>query len=150
MAEKVIFFGCSMRGGYGVVSREDLAKLPAVIEELGYELASKHQVREGVLEEESVLSPADIHDRDYRWLQESAAGIFEISNPSLGTGGEISDMTHLGKPVLCLFKGDGVAVSAYTRGKQGSAFISTPFECHSYDTIEDAKRIIAAFLKANA
>ncbi len=149
MANKKVFFGCSMRGGHGVVSREDLAQLPAIIEELGYELASKHQVRKGVLEEENALSPADIHDRDYRWLQASAAGVFEISNPSLGTGGEIADMAHLGKPILCLFKGDKVAVSAYTRGKQGSAFISTPFECHSYETPEEAKNIIAAFLKAN-
>lgn len=81
-----IFFGCSMRGGYANASREELVKLRNSIEELGLELVSRHQLKEGIFEEENKLASEEIHDRDYNWLREADAGIFEISNPSLGTG----------------------------------------------------------------
>lgn len=99
-----VFFGCSMRGGHDAVSKEELAKFPSIIEELGYDLASKHQTQEGIIQRENEQTKTYIHDRDYKWEIESDIGIFEISNASLGVGGEISDMTYLGKPVLCLFK----------------------------------------------
>lgn len=149
MTKKVVFFGCSMRGGHEVVSRGELAKLPDVIEELGYELASRHQTQKGIIAKEDEQTPPYIHDRDYRWLKRAHAGVFEISNPSLGAGAEIADMIHEGKPVLCLFTGDNNVVSAYIRGKQGSEFVETPFECHIYTTLDDAKTIIARFMTAN-
>jgi len=146
-----IFFGCSMRGGQGNVSREDLAKFPDIIEELGYELASKHQTQEGVIGEENELTKTYIHDRDYDWEKESDIGIFEISNASLGVGGEISDMIHLGKPILCLFK-DGLkdSVSAYIQGKMGSKYVSSPFENHPYSTLREAQDKIRQFVEANS
>ena len=98
-----VFFGCSMRGGYGSVSKSDLAKIPDIIEGLGYELASRHQTGEWKQSEAS-QTKTGIHDRDYTWEIESDCGVFEISNPSLGVGGEISDMIGLKKPVLCLFR----------------------------------------------
>ena len=76
-------------------------------------------------------------------------GIFEISNPSLGVGGEISDMIHLGRPVLRLLrKGLEKSVSAYTQGKQGSNYVTTPFECYAYKSAEDAKEKIKSFISA--
>ena len=144
-----IFFGCSMRGGHSAVSREDLEMIPLFIEELGHELASKHQTEKGILQKENLLTKPEIHDRDYRWILDSAYGIFEISNPSLGVGSEISDMLHEGKPVLCLYKKELIAtVSAYILGKDGS---SIPFkarcECRAYESLDDLKRIICSFLK---
>ena len=146
-----IFFGCSMRGGYDLVSREELAKFPDMIEELGHELPSRHQTESGVIHEENKLTKTEIHDRDYKWEIESDIGVFEISNPSLGVGGEISDMIHLGKPVLCLFKkGLGDQVSAYTQGKQGSCYVKGVFECYSYETLDEAKEIIKKFVDAHS
>jgi len=137
-----------MRGGRDNVSREELDKIPDVIEGLGYELASRHQSADGVAEREVKMKPKEIHDRDYAWLLSSNIGIFEISNPSLGVGGEISDCVHLKKPVLCLMKrGLENKVSAYTRGRQGSEYFDTPFECHSYNTKEDLGNIIEAFVE---
>lgn len=135
-----------MRGGHSVVSREMLAHFPEIIEELGYRLASKHQTQSDIIAKENKLDPPQIHDRDYRWEIASGAGVFEISNPSLGAGSEISDMLHMGKPVLCLFTGKRSAVSAYIRGKQGSIFTDTPYQCSSYTTRHGAKRVIKKFL----
>lgn len=146
-----VFFGCSMRGGYDAVSREELARFPKIIEELGYELPSKHQTKEGIIQEENRLTTTNIHDRDYDWLMESDIGVFEITNGSIGTGEEISDMISLGKPVLCLYKKALVdKVSAYGRGKQGSKYVKTPFECYAYETLGEAKDKIKAFMKENS
>lgn len=142
-----IFFGCSMLGGYDRVSRDELAKIPDIIEELGHELASRHQTQPGITEEENKRGKPEIHDRDYTWEMESDMGLFEISNPSLGAGGEISDMVHMGKPVLCLFKrGLEKMVSNYIQGKQGSRYIETPFECYAYEGLGDIKERIKEFI----
>lgn len=146
-----IFFGCSIRGGTTVVSREELARLPDIIEELGYTLASRHQTQAGIIERENEHTKTAIHDRDYKWETESDVGVFEISNPSLGVGGEISDMVNMGKPVLCLFRaGLENAVSAYVLGKMGSQYVRTTFECYAYQTLADARDKIKQFVEANS
>jgi len=145
-----IYFGCSMLGGYGFVKRKELAAFPGMIRELGYGVASDHQTRPGVIEREAKMAHSFIHDRDYRWLLESHLGIFEISNPSLGVGGEISDMVHLGKPVLLLFRHDlDVKVSAYIRGKSGSRYVASPVACQAYENLEDARTKIRDFIAAH-
>jgi len=142
-----VYFGCAMRGGRPNAGREELAALVKTIEGLGHEIASKHMVQEGIAEEEIKRSNTEIHDRDYDWLKDSDVGIFEISNASLGVGSEISDMLHLEKPVLCLFKkGLENSVSAYVRGKQGSKFVKGQIECRSYKSLDEAKAIIERFL----
>lgn len=146
----VVYFGCSMAGGYGAVSREDIARLHHRISELGYRLASDHQTQPGIMEREAKLGPLFIHDRDYQWLLDSDVGVFEISNPSLGVGSEISDMIHARKPVLMLFKqGLENKVSAYLRGKVGSRYVSCPIECHGYRDLNDAGDRIRAFIDAH-
>jgi 2'-deoxynucleoside 5'-phosphate N-hydrolase len=144
-----IFFGCSMRGGYVAVRIQELESFPKIIEELGYELASRHQTQRGIIEEENKLVKTSIHDRDYEWLTGSDVGVFEISNPSLGVGGEISDMVHLHKPVLCLFKkGLENKVSAYIQGKMGSKYVKTIFEIYTYSDLSDVKGKIRQFVEA--
>jgi hypothetical protein len=146
-----IFFGCSMLGGHDRVSRNELARIPDIIEGLGHELASRHQTQPGITKEEDKRGKTEIHDRDYAWEKESDMGIFEISNPSLGVGGEISDMVHMGKPVLCIFKrGLEKTVSNYIQGKQGSRFVKTPFEFHAYETLEGLKEKIREFVVAHS
>ena len=148
MNQKVtVYFGCSMLGGYANVRREDLAEFPKVILELGHRLATDHQTQPGIIEKEALLEQAYIHDRDYRWMMESDLGVFEISNPSLGVGGEISDMIHMGKPVLLLFKkGLEKKVSAYTLGKNGSRFVTSPVECAAYGDMNEAREQIRRFV----
>ena len=143
----VVYFGCSMLGGYAAVSREEVARLQQRIAELGYRLASHHQTQPGVLEREAKLEPSLIHDRDYRWLLDSDVGVFEISNPSLGVGSEISDMIFARKPVLMLFKhGLEDKISSYIRGKVGSQYVSCPIECHAYSDVNDAGNRIRTFI----
>jgi nucleoside 2-deoxyribosyltransferase len=145
-----VFFGCSMRGGYGLLSRQELAMIPQIIEELGHEVTSRHQTKQGIIAEEDRLNPTDIHDRDFQWLKDSDAGIFEITNSSIGTGEEISDLVGLGKPVLCLYKKElENKISAYGRGKKGSRFVHTVFDCFGYESLDDAKNRIREFLKEN-
>ena len=38
-----VYFGCSMRGGFGTVSQDDLRKLQGSVKELGHELVTEHQ-----------------------------------------------------------------------------------------------------------
>jgi hypothetical protein len=148
--EIIVYFGCSMLGGYAAVPREEIARLHKRIPELGYRLASDHQTQPGVLEVEAKLEPRSIHDRDYRWLLDSDVGVFEISNPSLGVGSEISDMIYTGKPVLMLYKhGLEDKVSSYIRGKVGSRYVSCPVECHAYRDLNDAGNRIRAFIDAH-
>jgi hypothetical protein len=145
--EIIVYFGCSMLGGYALVSREDITGFPKLIQELGYRLASEHQLQPGVLEREATLEPASIHDRDYQWLLDSDVGVFEISNPSLGVGSEVSDMIYARKPVLLLFKqGLEERISSYLRGKAGSKYVSCPIECHAYRDLDAAGDRIRAFI----
>jgi hypothetical protein len=146
--EVVVYFGCSMLGGYSLVPKEDIARFPKMIRTLGYRLASDHQAQPGVLEQEAKLEPAFIHDRDYRWLLDSDVGVFEISNPSLGVGSEVSDMIYARKPVLLLFKqGLEERISSYLRGKAGSKYVSCPIECHAYTDLDAAGDRIRAFIE---
>ena len=148
--EIVVYFGCSMLGGYAAVCREEIARLHKRISELGYRLASDHQTQPDILEREAKLEPSFIHDRDCQWLLDSDVGVFEISNPSLGVGSEISDMISAGKPVLMLFK-EGLEdnVSSYLRGKAGSRYVSCPVECHAYSDLDAASDRIRAFMDAH-
>lgn len=134
-----VFFSCSMRGGYGRVPQQELRKIPDIIEELGMEVISRHQTSENFAELESQLTDQQIHDRDYRWLQEADLVIAEITNPSLGVGAEIADAVHLGIPVLCVYKREYEAViSAYIRGKTGVV-------CRPYTDHDELREIIQAF-----
>ena len=146
-----VFFGCSMRGGYPNASREELQEIVDLIEGLGHAIVSRHQTEGDWSIKEARLSDTEIHDRDYEWLVKCEAGVFEISNPSLGVGAEISDLLRLGKPVLCLYKQvlEG-SVSAYVRGKMGSRHVKTPFECRSYGSMAQAAEIIQDFLERHS
>jgi len=137
-----------MRSGFGSVSQEDLRRIQMSVKDLGHQLVTEHQTSATFEEDEAPNTNIQIHDRDYGFLVRAEIGIFEISNPSLGVGGEISDMVHLGRPVLCLLKrGLEKSVSAYTQGKQGSRYVTTPFECYAYESVEDARNKMGQFIE---
>ena len=146
-----IYFGCSMRGGFNSVPQDKLRELQSSVKELGHQLVTEHQTSPTFEQDEIPNTETQIHDRDYGYLLNAKIGIFEISNPSLGVGGEISDMLHLGKPVLCLLqRGLEKSVSAYTQGKQGSKYVTTPFECYAYHSVGDAKEKMEKFIELNS
>lgn len=133
---KKVFFSCSMRGGFGRVSQEELRKIPDIIEELGLVVISRHQTSERFMERESQLTDKAIHDRDYGWLNDADMVIAEITNPSLGVGAEIADAVNLGIPVLCVYRTEYERqISAYIRGKPGVV-------CMAYSTDEELKEVI--------
>src|SRR3989338_8730502 len=138
----VIFFGCSMRGGYHHVSKEHLLHIPSIIRSLGHSLSIDHQLKDGIIELENKLPTSSIHDRDYEAIRAADLGIFEISNASSGVGSEIADMLHLGKPVLCLYRADlELQVSRYVLGKQGSAYVTSVFQASPYTSLDDIQTI---------
>jgi len=129
-----------MRGGYGRVAQEELRKIPDIIEALGMEVISRHQTSENFIKIESQLTDKEIHDRDYRWLNEADLVIAEITNPSLGVGAEIADAVNLSIPVLCVYKRRYEdVISAYIRGKTGVV-------CRAYNDHEELNAIIREFV----
>ena len=115
----------------------------------GRSLMSKHQTSSEFKKEENAHTDLQIHDRDYEWLMDCDLVIAEISNPSLGVGGEISDAINFKKPVLMIFQEeiDKEFISAYSRGKVGSRFVNCVTECKGYKNMEDLKEVIIDFLK---
>jgi len=143
-----IFFGCSMRGGRPFVSRNELADIANAIEALGHSLATQHQTKPGIIAEEDRHTKVFIHDREYGRMKTADCGIFEVSNPSLGVGSEISDMIAMKKPVLCLYRYDLYdVVSAYILGKAESNYIKTPYECYGYESLEGIRQKVEDFVQ---
>ncbi|NUM34291.1 MAG: hypothetical protein HUU50_07095 [Candidatus Brocadiae bacterium] len=144
-----VFFGCSMMGGFPNVNQNSLRKVMDSVEELGYSLVSRHQTNPFFQKDEVGMTFQQIHDRDYEWLLEGEICIFEISNPSLGVGAELSTAISLGKPVLCLFQRQvSTSVSAFILGKEGSKYVPGIFQCKTYASIEEAKEIIKNFVES--
>ena len=143
-----VFFGYSMRGGYQILNKEKLRVLFNHIQDMGFEIVTKKFFDlEG---DKSNLSDQDIFESDFKGMQEADVGIFEISNPSLGVGSEITDMIHMKKPVLCLYREDLYnIVSANILGKESSDYIQSPFKALAYDSEEDIEKKIKEFVETH-
>lgn len=150
MKKTIVFFGCSMRGGHKVISEDELRQIQEGIEDrLEHTLASRHQTAKNILDSENTKSPSEIFHRDFGYLGTSNVAVFEISNPSLGVGGEIADARHLGIPVLCLWSAslEEDSISAYIRGMEEAS--ATPFQCRPYENVDHALTLIDQFVKGN-
>lgn len=143
MPKKKVFFACSMRGGQNVVSQDFLRQIPEALEGLDIELMSKHQTQAGIIGKEDELTPSQIYTRDFEWLFGADAVIAEISNPSLGVGGEISDAASFGKPILALYHMPEKQVSAYIRGKLD---VYPKGRRAQYEGLEDLKETVREFM----
>jgi len=89
--------------------RENLPVFGHIVEFLksfGHDVPSEHVAHPRVLNEESILTPQQVYERDVAWIRISGAMIAEVSTPSLGVGYEIATALHLGLPVLCLHRAD--------------------------------------------
>jgi 2'-deoxynucleoside 5'-phosphate N-hydrolase len=110
-----IYFAGAILGG-----RENLPvyrHIVGFLKDRGHDVLTEHVARQRVLEEESLLTPQQVYERDMEWLRDSVATIAEVSTPSLGVGYEIATTLHLKKPVLCLYQSDRT-ISKMVTGNQ--------------------------------
>ncbi len=133
-----IYFSCSITGG-----RQDEHMYKVIVE---YLQAQRHEVPTAILaspkvmEEEVVIPPMDVYQRDVAWVQGCQLLIAEISTPSHGVGYEIALALSLQKPVLCLYQ-DGRKVSKMLSGNNHPLF-----SIHAYQTPEQAINCIDSFI----
>jgi 2'-deoxynucleoside 5'-phosphate N-hydrolase len=108
-----IYFSCSITGG-----RRDQAVYKRIVDHLttnGHDVPTAHLSREDVLDEEKVIDPLTVYNRDVKWVEDCGALIAEVSTPSHGVGYEIALALFLAKPVFCCYR-EGVKVSKMLTG----------------------------------
>ena len=103
-----IYFACSITGG-----RQDEAAYAALVTALledGHQVPTARLARPEVIQDEGIISPEDVYQRDTRWIEACDALVAEVSTPSHGVGYEIGYALSKGKPVLCCYRlGRGVS-----------------------------------------
>jgi nucleoside 2-deoxyribosyltransferase len=108
-----IYFSCSITGG-----RNDQMIYKKIVDYLlagGHEVPTAHLSRADVMEDERVICPEDVYERDVRWVDGCDLLIAEVSTPSHGVGYEIALALLENKPVLCCYR-QGRSVSKMIRG----------------------------------
>lgn len=108
-----IYFACSITGGraYEAVYQS----ITRALLEDGIEVPTAHLAETSVVDEEKIIEPSAVYERDAAWMRSADALIAEVSVPSHGVGYEIGYALNLGKPVLCLHE-QGRAVSKMITG----------------------------------
>ncbi len=133
-----IYFSCSITGG-----RDDQPAYAALVDHLlenGHEVPTAILARPEVMDDEVIIEPAAVYERDVRWVTGCDALIAEVSTPSHGVGYEIALALSLGKPVLCLHQG-GRKVSKMLTGN------SHPNFCLGmYHTSDEMLSLVDAFI----
>lgn len=99
-----IYFACSITGGREFESTYQ--RIVAALLADGHEIPTSHLAQSDVMENERVLAPRDVYERDVSWIKNCDALIAEVSVPSHGVGYEIGFALNIGKPVLCLYRKD--------------------------------------------
>lgn len=134
-----IYFSCSITGG-----RSDQAVYQKIVEFLvdhGHEVPTAHLSREDVLEDERMVLPVDVYERDVRWVNECDALIAEVSTPSHGVGYEIALALLQGKPVLCCYR-QGKTVSKMILGNSQPGL-----SLYAYESASDMLDAVERFLE---
>ena len=137
---KKIYFAGSIRGGRDFVETyyEIIEYLKSDFIVLTEHLGDKSLNSSGEMKNKDEY----IFRRDCNWICEANFVIAEVSNPSLRVGYEIGYAEKLDKPILCLYKNRDKKISAMINGNKY-------LNVSSYETIEDAKKIINKFIKDN-
>jgi len=125
-----IYFACSITGGreFELVYQ----KIVAALIKDGHEIPTSHLVQSDVSENEGVISPKQVYERDVNWIKNCDVLIAEVSVPSHGVGYEIGFALNTGKPVLCLYQKDK-KVSKMISGNSDPALM-----VNGYSDIEEA------------
>ena len=111
-----IYFACSITGGREFESVYQ--QIVAALAEDKHEIPTSHLAKSEVMENERMLAPRDVYERDVNWIKNCDVLIAEVSVPSHGVGYEIGFALNLGKPVLCLHQ-KGRKVSKMITGNPG-------------------------------
>jgi len=108
-----IYFACSITGGraYEAVYQS----ITRALLEDGIEVPTAHLAETSVVDEEKIIKPRTVYERDVTWIRSADALVAEVSAPSHGVGYEIGYALNLGKPVLCLYE-QGRTVSKMITG----------------------------------
>lgn len=134
-----IYFASSIRGSHSPESSDVNKKIIEHLRKYGTVLTEHigNDDIENIGEEE--LTDREIHDRDWKWLEEADLMIAEVSDPSLGVGYEIGRASEHGKKILCLFKSGEKRLSAMIRGCENVL-------TEDYSDIEEALKKIDDFI----
>ena len=125
-----LYFACSITGGreFEPVYQEIVAALMAD----GHEIPTSHLVQSEVMEQERILVPQDVYERDVNWIKNCDVLIAEVSVPSHGVGYEIGYALAIQKPVLCIHKKER-RLSKMITGNPDQALT-----IQEYSTVEEA------------
>jgi 2'-deoxynucleoside 5'-phosphate N-hydrolase len=113
-----IYFACSITGGREFESAYQ--KIVAALTADGHEIPTSHLVKSEMLENERLLVPRNVYERDVNWIKNCDVLIAEVSVPSHGVGYEIGFALNIGKAVLCLYQKD-IRVSKMITGNPDPA-----------------------------
>ncbi len=134
-----IYFACSITGG-----RQDelvYQKLVSTLQRDGHHIPTALLASPDVMPLEGVISPAEVYNRDVKWITDCDFLLAEVSTPSHGVGYEIGYALALGKKVLCL----------YHKGRKVSKMIlgnpHPQLTVHAYDTPEQAVHLLYSYLE---
>lgn len=136
-----IYFSCSITGG-----RADQAIYQTIVDYLvgqGHTVPTAHLSRPDVMEDERVISPLEVYQRDVRWVEECDLLIAEVSTPSHGVGYEIALALSLEKPVMCCYQ-SGRKVSKMILGNT-----HPKLSLRAYSRVEQLLESLHEVLRAN-
>lgn len=125
------------RTGIRIVYQEIVASLLSD----GHEIPTSHLAQAEVMENERLLAPRDVYERDVNWIRNCDLLIAEVSVASHGVGYEIAFALGLGKRVLCLYQSDR-RVSKMITGNSDNRI-----KVVSYSTLDDAIRHARNFIQ---
>jgi len=134
-----IYFACSITGG-----REFEAAYQQIVAALTadrHEIPTSHLAQSEVTENERMLTPQYVYERDVTWIKNCDVLIAEVSVPSHGVGYEIAFALGIGKPVLCIHQQER-KVSKMITGNPDPALV-----IKSYSNLEEAISQVRAFLR---
>jgi len=133
-----IYFACSITGGreFESVYQELVSALLAD----GHEIPTSHLAQPEVMEQERVIAPHEVYERDVNWIKNCDVLIAEVSVPSHGVGYEIGFALNLNKPVLCIYRQDKKVSKMITGNSHPALTIK------SYDTTQNAIALAKSFL----
>jgi nucleoside 2-deoxyribosyltransferase len=92
------------------------------------------------MENERVLAPRDVYERDVNWIRNCDVLIAEVSVPSHGVGYEIGYALNIGKPVLCIHQKDRRVSKMITGNTDHTLTV------HEYLTADEAVSLINTYL----
>ncbi len=132
------YFSCSITGGRA--EQQIYKKIVEHLQERGWVVPTAHLAEAGVIDEEIVIDPRVVYQRDVRWVAESDILVAEVSTPSHGVGYEIALAELRKKPVFCCYQ-QGRKVSKMILGNENPIF-----QIYTYKSIEDLFPVLDNFL----